>query len=694
MAKDVLFEIGLEELPARFIDSAQSQLAEHTQIWLKDLRLSYNKITAFSTPRRLAVLITGLAEKQETVEEEAKGPSEKIANDSEGNWSKAAIGFTRGQGKTVDDIYTKEVKGTSYIFVKKHLEGKPAAELLPGFHEIVESIQFGKNMRWAEQKLRYARPIRWLVGLYGNEIIPFKIAGVKSGNLTFGHRFLGDEITLDDPVKYQEALRENFVIADPKEREKLILEGIRQLEKQENCKVPIDQELLDEVRNLVEFPTVFEGTFEEHFLKLPQEVLITSMKEHQRYFPVKSVKGDLLPRFVGVKNGDSHAIEKVIKGNEKVIHARLSDAVFFYEEDQKKSLNHYLEKLDRVIFQEKLGTVSDKVTRVVHLTRQLTELLELDKDTAVIAERTAEISKFDLMTNMVNEFTELQGVIGEKYALNFGEDKAVAIAVREHYLPKQANGELPQTSAGAIVSIADKLDTIAGCITAGLIPTGSQDPYGLRRQTSGILRIMADRQWRISIEALLKLTHSLYPSLEAEKQSDGQTGKELQEFFTVRASYLLKEMGIEQDVIQAVLSREIGIINYSFDKAKVLSEKRNDEQFKYIQEALVRVLNLANKTDLFEVEPAYFETASEKNLYDKFHSVSVDFKAADEDKDAELALSKLGELAEYIHEFFDNNMVMAEDKRLRNNRLSLVNNIARLISDYADLSTIEWKQHF
>ncbi|UJL44870.1 glycine--tRNA ligase subunit beta [Virgibacillus sp. NKC19-16] len=694
MAKDALFEIGLEELPARFIDHAENQLAEKTKIWLNEERVGYGSITTFSTPRRLAVLIKGMEEEQTTIEEEAKGPAEKIAKDAEGNWSKAALGFTKGQGKTVEDIYTKEINGTSYIFVKKHIEGKKTADILPEFKAIIESIQFGKNMRWAEETLRYARPIRWLVALFDEAVIPFEIAQVKTGNETFGHRFLGDKIALDKPSEYQSALRKNFVLVDASEREQLILDGIRKLETKGGFQIPVDQELLDEVRNLVEYPTVFIGSYDQKFLQLPSEVLITSMKEHQRYFSVKSNDGVLLPYFVGVRNGNDYELDTVKKGNEKVLHARLSDAQFFYEEDQKHSIDYYLEKLERVVFQEKLGTISDKVSRVVHLTTKLGNLLNLDEDTADIAVRTAEISKFDLMTNMVSEFTELQGVIGEKYALNYGEDKDVAKAIREHYLPKQANGELPESLAGSIVSVADKMDTIVGSIAVGLTPTGSADPYGLRRQATGVLRIMKDNKWNVSLETLIEVTQNLYQTMDIDQEGIEKVKHNLHGFFQLRAAYLLREMNIEQDVARAVLNREIGIVHYTFGKANVLTEKRNDDQFKYIQEALVRVLKLSTKTNHSEVDPAYFETDTERALFEAYQSVYNKYREAKKQMEAGRTLAVLGELAEPIHHFFEHNMVMAEDEQLQDNRLSLVNSIAYLIKDYADLSAVEWKQHF
>ncbi|SDQ49163.1 glycyl-tRNA synthetase beta chain [Virgibacillus subterraneus] len=694
MAKDVLFEIGLEELPARFIDKAESQLISKTKDWLDELRISYDSITSFSTPRRLAVLIKDVAETQTSLEEEVKGPAVKIAKDDEGSWTKAAIGFTKGQGKTVEDIYTKEIKGTKYIFVKNQVIGKDTYELLPTFKGIIESIQFPKNMRWAEQSLRYARPIRWIAALYEDQVIPFEIADVTTSNFTFGHRFLGSKIILKSPTDYQFDLKDNYVISDPNEREHLITEGIIQIEKEYGFQIPIDNGLLNEVRNLVEYPTVFIGSYEESFLKLPSDVLIISMKEHQRYFPVKSKNGELLPYFVGVRNGDDKALNTVIKGNEKVLHARLSDAQFFFEEDQKHSIDYYLEKLERVVFQEKLGTISDKVSRVVRITDQLAQQLNLSEETKEKAVRAAEICKFDLPTNMVNEFTELQGIIGQTYALNFGEAKEVAKAVADHYLPVHADDRLPENIEGAIVSVADKLDTIVGCISVGLTPTGSQDPYGLRRQSVGILKILKENKWNITVESLLDLTQNLFRDQAIEQNDINKVRNELEQFFGLRATYILKEVKAEQDVIQSVLHQEIGIIAYTLAKASILSRKRNDHDFKSVQQALVRVINLSKKTNQNTINPDLFETPSEKELYQVYLAVKDSYINSNSNQQAEDALLQLGKLAEPIHNFFEHNMVMADDDQIRNNRLSLLNLIATLTFDFADLSAIEWKQQF
>src|SRR5699024_11027122 len=694
MAKDVLFEIGLEELPARFVDNAEKQLKEKTKNWLKELRISFESVKSFSTPRRLAVLINQVSEIQESLDIEAKGPAEKIAKDEKGNWTKAAIGFTKGQGKTTDDIYIKEIKGIPYIHVNKHIEGKRSEDLLSSFKEVIESLHFESNMKWGEYSMHFARPIRWLVALYDTKIIPFELTNVKSGNVTYSHRFLGKQINLEKPLQYEEELENNYVIADSEKRKTLITEGIKDLENKHGFHIYDDETLLNEVKNLVEYPTVFTGTFDNKYLDLPTEVLITSMKEHQRYFPVHSSEGKLLPYFISVRNGDNYEIDKVIRGNVKVLHARLADAQFFYEEDHKNSIHFYQDKLDNVIFQEKLGTIYDKVKRVQYLTKEIAMRLSLSEDIVEKANRAAEICKFDLTTNMVNEFTELQGIIGEKYALEFGEDKDVAKAIREHYLPDHADGELPVSLIGSIVSVADKLDTIVGCIYVGLVPTSSQDPYGLRRQAIGVLRVIKDRKWDISVEELFDMPFSLYKNLDVEPSDEEKIRQKLMEFIKHRVRFLLKEKDLEPDVMEAVLKKGIENLPYLMEKASILSSKRNDDEFKVVQEALVRVLNIAKKARDITIDPSLFETESERKLYDVFKKVQNSYDSVNKNKEAEKALEQLKYLAQPIHEFFNSNMVMAEDEDIRENRLGLIYKIASLITNYADLSEIEWKQHF
>jgi len=694
MGKNVLFEIGLEELPARFVDQTEKQLADETEQWLNELRISYSSIKSFSTPRRLAILIKNISETQTSLDVEVKGPSEKIAKESDGSWSKAALGFTKGQGKTPEDIYIKEVKGTPYIYVNKFIEGEKTFNLLPTFKKVIESLQFPSNMKWGTGTMRFARPIRWLVALYDKEVIPFEVANVTTQNITYGHRFLGQQVKIENPLYYEELLNENYVIVNSVKRKELIENGIKQLENQHSYIISVDQGLLNEVKNLVEYPTVFMGSFDDQYLKLPTEVLVISMKEHQRYFYVEDKDGNLLPYFIGVRNGDDYKLDNVIKGNEKVLHARLADAQFFYEEDNKHTIEYYQNKLRNVIFQEKLGTISDKVKRIRYITKEIATRLSLSEEELQKADRAAEICKFDLTTNMVNEFTELQGVIGEKYAMNFGEDEIVAKAVREHYLPNHAAGKLPESLIGAIVSLADKLDTIVGTIYIGLTPTSSHDPYGLRRQTIGILRILEAWKWDISVRELFNIPFELYNELALKHNMEINAKEILRDFIKYRVMFLLKERQIEPDVMEAVLNRGVENLPYLMNKASIISSKRNDDRFKIVQEALVRVLNLAKQASDVEIDPTLFETEAEQNLFNVLQEVTQAYRSKSNEKDASEALSQLSQLAKPIHDFFDTTMVMVENKQVRDNRLGLINRISELVKDYADLSEVEWKQNF
>ena len=688
MTHQVLLEIGVEELPARFIDDAEKQLKENTLKWLQEKHIVFESVESFSTPRRLALLIRDIAKEQTTITEEVRGPQIKIAKDEDGNWTKAAEGFTRGKGLSVDDIYTKDVDGVTYIFVKKVIEGKQTFDILPELKEIIESIQFPQTMRWGTGSFRFARPIRWIVALYDDKVIPFEIANVETSNETRGHRFLGEHVIITDPLQYEAILEENFVIASPEKREKRIVEQIKAIEEKEGFTVNIEPTLLQEVRNLVEYPTAFFGTFEEAYLHLPKETLITSMAEHQRYFPVmKKDSDELLPYFISVRNGDDQKMENIVKGNEKVLRARLADAAFFFAEDKKESISFYIDKLKTVVFQEKIGTIYEKLERVKKLAEVITKELRMEASNRNDAIRAAEICKFDLMTNMVNEFTELQGIMGEKYALHFGENEHVAKAIREHYLPLQANGKLPESIEGSVVSVADKIDTIVGIISVGLVPTGSQDPYSLRRQAIGVLRILLERKWDITVENLFQFTEELYQLKEENLL------QEIKKFITDRVAYIFSERGIERDVIDAVLSKQIGIMHYALDKAKILSEKRNDDTFKSTQEALVRIMNLGKKHVQKNIDPTLFETDSEQALYEAYVKAKENFATFDRDRNAKAAFDELATLTEPIHEFFENNMVMAEDEKIKNNRLALVHSISVLIEQFGDLTLVEWKQH-
>ncbi|HEX6922966.1 MAG TPA: glycine--tRNA ligase subunit beta [Bacillales bacterium] len=690
--EDLLVEVGLEEMPALMVTDAMNQFKEKTVKWFNEERINFESIEAFSTPRRLTVFLSGVADKQEDREEEARGPAKKIAVDEEGNWSKAAQGFARGQGVSVDDLYIKEVKGKEYVFANKFLRGQKTIDFLPEFAQLIKSLSFPKSMRWGSYDLRFVRPIRWLAALYGDEVIPFSIADVRTGRITYGHRFLGDKTAFKNASGYMENLLGQFVIADPNERKEAIRDQLQTLALDEGWHVPIDENLLEEVNNLVEYPTALYGTFDEKFLDLPKEVLLISMREHQRYFPVENEKGDLLPYFVTVRNGDHKHLDKVAKGNEKVLRARLSDASFFFEEDKKMPIADALSRLDHVIFQESLGTMSDKTGRVRKLAGMLAKELHVDEGTAKEVDRGAEICKFDLVTNMVGEFSELQGVMGEKYALIAGETENVAKAVNEHYQPRFKGDALPASETGAIVGIADKLDTIAGCFAIDLIPSGSQDPYGLRRSALGIVQILLDRGWNISVEKLINAVLDVYEKAGVFQQGDRtEISKQLLEFFRIRMKTVLQERGISYDVVDAVLTEKIGIVGYLVAKADLLTEKRGDSDFKALVEALSRVTNIAAKSGDFQgedVDLSLFESDEEKRLYQAASEAEKQVSTAVEERKPLQAYHALSSLQEPINQYFDGIMVMAEDEKLRNNRLKQMENLSKVVRSFADFNAI------
>lgn len=691
---NILFEIGVEELPARFIDDAKKQLLNRTTEWLDEMRISYEAIKTFATPRRLAILIEQVSENQLPLTEEVRGPSLEIAQDEAGNWTKAAHGFTKGQQKTVADIYTKEVNGKPYIFVKKETKGEVTEKILPNFAKVIQSINFPQTMKWGSESFLFARPIRWLVALYNDVVIPFTIAKVATDRKTYGHRFLGEVLTLENPSTYERVLEENYVIADHQKRQQKIKEQLDELEKQHKFVIDRDEALLDEVSHLVEYPTAFLGTFDESFLSLPDEVLMTAMKEHQRYFPVKNDSGKLLPYFIGVRNGTANHIETVIKGNEKVLYARLADAVFFYEEDRKQSIEDYINMLDRIVFLEQLGTVMDKQKRVSHLAKYLLDQLQCEQEVVQVTKRAVAIAKLDIPTLMVDEFPELQGIIGEKYAIHFGESKEVATAIREHYLPKHATDTLPKTIPGAIISIADKIDTIVGCIAIGLTPTGSRDPYGLRRQGIGILKILLHERWHISLEALIDESIEQFEKQGTIEKIDLNEQKAIITFFKHRLSYLLADEKVESDVTEAILSRPLRSIPFIFIKAQLLSKRKKDADYRLIQEELTRVLNIVKSAQVSDenIDESLLQTISEKELYEKFLHVSKIVQRATEQLDAKKIIETVESMAKYIHEFFENNLVMDQNEAIKNNRLRLLKNIARLILKFADYRLIEWRK--
>ncbi|MBN3525921.1 glycine--tRNA ligase subunit beta [Paenibacillus apiarius] len=688
MPKHLLLELGLEEVPARFMRGAMGQLRERLERWLTDSRIAYGEVQAFATPRRLAVLVHDVADKQTDIHEEVKGPAKKIALDENGAWTKAALGFARGQGVEPEQFFFKELNGVEYIYANKSSIGTDtAAVLVEGLTSIIHSMTFPKNMRWGANEMRFVRPIRWIVALHGTDIIPLEIEGVQAQKVSRGHRFLGGDAVIEEPAQYVERLREQFVIVDVSERETEITRQIEALAAEKNWNIAVKDDLLEEVLFLVEYPTVLFGAFEPSFLSIPQDVLITSMREHQRYFPVLNAEGQLMPYFVTVRNGDSKGLDMVAKGNEKVLRARLSDAKFFYQEDQKLKIIDCVQKLDSIVFHEELGTIGDKVRRIHAIADALALAVQSDRQTALWVSRAADICKFDLVTQMVYEFPELQGVMGEDYARKAGEPDEVAHAINEHYKPRFAGDPAPESLVGSIISMADKLDTLVGCFGIGIIPTGSQDPYGLRRQATGIVQILLERELPLTLHTMFNIALDVYDRVQVLKRDCEDIRKDLYDFFGLRVKNVLSE-SVRYDVVDAIMASGYDDVKLTVARGEALMQAVTDESFKLTVESFNRVCNLASKAASTVVDESKFQQEEERMLYVRWTEVHQAFN--DYYSEPADALAALGQLKEAIHSFFDNVMVMAEDDTVRANRLALLKNIAGDIHRFADFSKLVW----
>ncbi|WP_214741224.1 glycine--tRNA ligase subunit beta [Exiguobacterium sp. s48] len=681
--RDLLLEIGLEELPAQYVLRSEKQLAERVDAFLKEARVDFGSIEVYSTPRRLAVIVRDVAETQQDLTETLRGPAKKIAQDADGNWSKAAQGFARGRGLTVEDLYFAEEKGVEYVFAERHEKGQETVSLLNGLEDVVRSMTFPKNMKWGTSSLRYMRPIRWLIALFGQDIIDFTIEGVKTNNVTRGHRFLSKgDVVVNSSGEYVEALEAAFVMANYETRKAEIERQIQELAAKQGWTIPLDADLLEEVTNLVEWPTALFGEFDETYLDLPEEVLITTMKEHQRYFPVY-IDGTLKNYFVTVRNGNADHLENVARGNEKVIRARLADAVFFYEEDKKTKIDDQLGRLDRIVFHEKLGTTGAKTRRVTEIAKSLAPLFKADLEKV---NRAGAIHKFDLVSQMVYEFTELQGIMGEKYALQQGEDKEVAAAIREHYMPRFAGDASPETATGAVLALSDKLDSIAAFFGIGMIPSGSQDPFALRRQAQGVVQILGDWKIDLSIDKLLskvvelQLEAGLY---EADKE---QVKAQLDEFFKLRLKYRLQEQQVRYDVIDAVLTTTLTVDRLDARAHAIQDFVSNDA--KALIEQLSRVVNISKKGESGDVDPALFENDQEVALHEAIEQTASETMKAVQTGDYNKALQLLQTLETPIMMYFEHTMVMSEDEAIRQNRLHEMNRLATTIKSVADFNAL------
>jgi len=693
LRRDFLLEIGTEEMPARVLPSVLVQMEELAGRLLREERLTYQDAAVYGTPRRLVLYVSGLAETQEELVREIKGPPVRAAFTADGRPTRAALGFAQNQGVAVEELVTRTLPGGDYVFAVKREAGRPALEALPGIlAKLIGGLSFPRPMRWGDLELKFIRPIRWLLALFGTHVVPFELEGLKADRLTYGHRFLAPgPHPVPAPEVYFKVLEENYVIVDHRLRRRLIWEQVENLAYREGGRVKEDPELLEEINFLVEYPTAVCGRFEEEYLKLPPEVVTTPMREHQRYFPVWSRGGEeLLPLFIAVHNGTGEHADNIRTGYEKVLKARLADASFFYEEDRKSPLARKVARLAHVLFQENLGTMLDKVERLKKLAVYLGRALDLPEALGATIERTAELAKADLATNMVYEFPELQGIMGSYYAAADGEKEEVCRGIRQHYWPRFAGDRLPDSLAGMVVGLADRLDTLVGCFAVGLVPTGSQDPLGLRRCAWGLTATAVELNLHFSLGEGIGRAYGNYTAAGISLPRPlGEVTEDLRDFLRGRLEHILEEKGIRYDVVEAVLAVGWDDLADAFHRARDLEAFRRTEGFPALLTAFTRAFNLARQAeDDYEVKADRLVEGAERRLYASLTAAERDCRPYLDQGNYLRALQRLADLREPIDAFFDGVLVMAPDPEVRQNRLALLQRISRLVLQVADFSRL------
>ncbi|MBN2468940.1 MAG: glycine--tRNA ligase subunit beta [Deltaproteobacteria bacterium] len=683
MSGELLLEIGTEEIPARFLSPALAGLKERIGSELAVHRISFDTIVTMGTPRRLGLCVTGMSEKQEDTEVESVGPPVNAAFDSQGNPTKAAHGFATRHGVSVSDLETVETKKGTYIRIKKKIEGRESIDLLPDILvKGITAVPFPKSMRWGNSEIRFARPIQWMVALFNGKVIPFKLEDTATSNFSRGHRFLHNvPFPVQDYQSYVRLAEEHYVIPDIEKRKEIIKQNARKLAQEVNGTLLEDEELLDTVANLVEYPVTLRGNFSHEYLTLPRDVLICSMKEHQKYFAVADSAGGLLPYFVVVSNNKTPDAQVVIKGNERVLSARLADARFFFDEDRKVSLAHRVDNLKQVVYQARLGSMFDKVSRMQKLATSLANEVDGDRDTV---QRASYLCKADLLTEMVGEFPSLQGSVGRDYALLEGESPEVATALCEHYLPTSGKGKLPASLSSSIVSIADKTDAIVGCFGIGLIPTGVADPHALRRQALGIINIVVEQSLHIDLPALIKESILLFDGRLTRDPDD--VHDDVVEFIRTRFHHLLTSRECDYDVIDAVTTAKFTDIMDAYERIMSLQEAKKQPDFQKLATTFKRVANITASSPLETIDPSLLQEQAEKDLYDTYQGVAAEVRRLVDCRDYSSALEHCAILKPSVDRFFDEVLVMCDDQDTRRNRLSLLTNISALFRNIADFS--------
>jgi glycyl-tRNA synthetase beta chain len=686
---ELLFEIGVEELPPGFIRPALEAIDEKAAGALREARLECARIRTFGTPRRLALLVEGLAGRQSESAETVFGPPAEAAFDDAGKPTKAAAGFAKRHGVPVSRLKVEKKDKGDYVCVEKTYEGRPAAQVLPGvLLKVLDGITFPKTMKWEESQVLFARPVRWLVALLGREILDLSWAGVTAGNVTLGHRFLSPGgFEIESPGDYIDVLGRNHVIADHDERKQLIGAMISEAASAAAGEIVEDDDLLERVTFEVEYPLAVLGHFDSAFLDMPRDVVVTAMKEHQNFFSVSDGKGGLIPCFIAVANTDSDPRGYIRRGNERVLKARLADALFYWREDNRTGLTAMARGLEKVIWQEDLGTLAEKSERIAGLARAISESTGLSEPGCV--ERTARLAKGDLTSLMVREkeFSSLQGYMGEKYALASGEEPEVSRGIFEHYLPRFADDALPESECGLVVALADKADTLAGCFGVGLVPTGSEDPYALRRQAVGIARILIERDIHISLSAVFERAIALYG--DRLPAGTPELAANLVDFVRQRVENLMVDRGYRNDLVASVLDAGIDDPALIMKRIEAVEEFERNEKSGPLMTAFKRAYNITKGGAEGDPDPGLFEEDAERDLYRAYSDLLADYRTYMNEKDFKGALDLLSELSTPIDVFFDEVMVMAEDEKLRANRLKLLNRITGLFLSIANFSKLE-----
>lgn len=687
MSVDLLLEVGTEEIPAGFLPPALAQLAETARAELEANRITFGKVETHGTPRRIVLVVRDVALRQPDVVEERVGPSVAAAFDADGNPTRAAIGFAKGQGVDVSALERKETEKGLYIAVSRKVEGRETldvlVELLPKW---ISGVRFPKTMRWGDETTAFVRPVHWIVALLGEKVVPFCFAGIESGRTSRGHRFHSPQVfEVADANDYLEKIKGKHVVLNPDERREMIRSGVAGLAESLGGKILLDEDLLSTVANLVEYPFPLTGSFDSQYLELPRELLILTMKTHQKYFSVEDKSGKLMNHFIAVSNTNARDMDVVARGNERVLRARLADARFFYDEDLKKSLDVHVQGLNSVVFQAKLGTSFEKIERFSLLADAVADRLCPGQKAAVA--KIALLCKADLSTQMVYEFPELQGIMGREYALNEGLDSTIAHGIEQHYWPTHAGGPLPESIEADCVSIADKLDTIAGCFGVGLIPSGNADPYALRRQTLGVLRILCEKGYKLGLGWLLDETLKILS--EKLTRTAEETKADVLDFFRGRLEGLLVQEGLPGDIVQGVVQAGFDDVDDCASRARVLAGARTSGALAPLTETFKRVANiLKNVSEIGEPDPKLFAEKAEASLWDKYLEIRAVMESAAANGDYENFLISAAELKPTVDNFFDSVLVMDNNPDIKNNRLALVASSAALFRKVADFTRI------